>query len=219
MAQATFNVLVSADDGTTEATGATYPPAGAPVASSGGANCFIVKKLSATVYTIDVALVRFDTSSLPNDATITAATLRVWVNTRADQDGRDLTMEWYDAGATIGAEDYTDVVGTNAHAGTSLSAITAGADRDFDLENVSNVSLTAYTGLRLHISGGAPTLINDLNFAAIDHATLPEPRLIVTYDHVSDNTLPAIQSRVPMPMMYVPDQDRIMRMHGRTLGS
>ncbi len=31
--------------------------------------------------------------------------------------------------------------------------------------------------------------------------------------------LPAIQSRVPMPMMYVPDQDRIMRMHGRTLGS
>ncbi len=32
-------------------------------------------------------------------------------------------------------------------------------------------------------------------------------------------TLPAIQSRVPMPMLRVPDQDRIMRMHGRTLGS
>jgi len=36
---------------------------------------------------------------------------------------------------------------------------------------------------------------------------------------ITDPDLPAIQSRVPMPMFAVPGEDRIMRMHGRTLGS
>lgn len=174
----TFNVAASGDDGEALGSGAGYPPS-ATLAVSANASIELQKTLGAN-YTVSVALIRFDTSSLPDDATIDSATLRIRVTATDDINSRSLTVEWYDAG-TIGTEDYTATVGTDAHAGTAIGSISGGADNDFVLVNVSNVSKTGYTGLRLHISGGAPTGGNFVFFAAFDHATLTEPRLIVEY--------------------------------------
>jgi hypothetical protein len=52
---------------------------------------------------------------------------------------------------------------------------------NFALQGVSSVSKTSYTGLRLHVDGGQPSGSNSVVYATWDHATLPEPQLVVTY--------------------------------------
>lgn len=189
-----FSIAASGDDGYVQGTDTVYPPASGSFADSGEGSLWLTKTLNAGDYTIGVVLIRWDTSSLTDDATVTAATLRIYVSSRSDANGRNLTADWYDAG-TITTADYTTTVGTNAHAGTAMSSLTESADNDLILTNVSNVSLTGYTGVRLHVSGGAPTGTTQLILPSLDHATLTEPRLIVTY---TDNEPPP-----PTPKLFV----------------
>lgn len=181
----TFNVAASGDDGYAErGQQPEYPPP-----SGIGDNFNIIETLDAVHkifddvnYTIRVALMRWDTSSIPNDATITSAVVRLRiVGTAVSDDARDFVAEYYDAG-TIDMGDYTDTVTSDAHAGTAIESITVNADNDFALTNLENISKTGITGLRWHVSGDdPPTLLNDLIWASFDHATLAAPRLLVDY--------------------------------------
>lgn len=175
----TFNVSASGDDGSVFASDASYPP-GADSAGTASQSTLTRRTFSGALFSVEVVLVRWDTSSLPDAATVDAATFRPRVIATGDADGRSFTAEWYEAG-TIGTEDYTSTAGTDAHAGTLIGELLQGGDNDFALANVSNVSLTGYTGLRLHISGGQPTGNNFIEFATFDNETLTEPRLIVDY--------------------------------------
>lgn len=177
----TFNIAASGDDGYAAGTGsASYPPASGTESNTSDNAVAAWKRFDGSFYNVYAGLIRWDTSSIPNDAVIESVTLRIHVVSKANDDTRSFALEWYDSG-TIGTEDYTSTVGTNAHAGTAIASITSGADNDFALINVSNVNKTGYTGLRCHVSGGTPTGSNLVEFAALDHTTLVEPRLIVTY--------------------------------------
>ena len=46
-------------------------------------------------YEVRVGLLRFDTSALPDNATVTGATLKLYVTSAASADGRSLVGEWY----------------------------------------------------------------------------------------------------------------------------
>jgi hypothetical protein len=184
MPQTTFNVAASGDDGIVQRVGASYPPTGAYTVSTTGGDFegLALKSLVAgPEYRVLVGLVRWDTSSLPADATVTAASFRWWQVAKASADTRSLAAEWY-AGSNwpIDEADWTSTVGTDAHAGTLINDFITNADNDIVLTNLSNVSKTGYTGLRLHVTGATPSGENYLAYSPFD-GTFTEPRLIVDY--------------------------------------
>ena len=125
---------------------------------------------------------RFDTSSLPDNATVTSVKLRLFVTAKTDANNRNLVGEWYDAGSwPIDAGDWALTIPTSALPGADISAIAAGASNEFTLTNPASVSLTGLTGLRLQVDGGAPSGDNYVQIAALEHTSQPEPQLIVTY--------------------------------------
>lgn len=182
MPTATFSILDGGDDGYASGQNAAYPPPDWGSTNTTGTTILVQKSLAGN-YLLNVGLLRFDTSSLPNAAVVTGATLRLRGSSKSDADGRSLTAEWYlPTFLPQPDDDYTTTVGADAHAGTSISALVTGADGDLALINVENINKAGLTGLRLHISGGAPTGDNFYLFASFNHATLAEPRLIVDYE-------------------------------------
>lgn len=115
-------------------------------------------------YFVSVAMMRFDTSSLPDSAQIASVTLRLsGLNAVEYTTGRNLTFEWQSWSPPFGVEaDWTATEGGNANAGIPLSALplpanAAGAWTEIPLANANaNVSRTSYTYIKGHISGGAP---------------------------------------------------------------
>src|SRR5581483_2468482 len=113
---------LSADDGDVGArspvTGG-WPPSGAPAANTTGKYFTVGKRNVFGDYQAFGGLVRFDTSSLPDNAQITGATLTLYVNGKANADNRNLIGSWYDtANWPIDAADYAADVGTTALAGS-----------------------------------------------------------------------------------------------------
>ena len=79
-------------------------------------------------YSVLAALLRFDTSSLPDGATITAATLKLHVTAKTDADNRSLVGEWYPSSNwPIDAADYTLNSSANALTGADITQISTGA--------------------------------------------------------------------------------------------
>lgn len=198
MTQVTFSVEASEDDGRVLSSDTMYPPLATPIAAvdSGIDGPYKIFYVGPNLYEIRVFLMRWDTSTLPDDAEILAATLRVHISNTIDTDSRSLTAEWYEAG-TIGEEDWTSTVGTSAHSGIPLSGIPDGPDYDLALQNPSNINLSGYTGLRLHISGADPTGQNVVGIVTWDDTLNTGPRLIVEYvaPDSPDNNAPIIAGR------------------------
>ncbi len=179
----TFTVAAAADSQYVRKTGAAYPPTSA-MARSGttDANVSAVRELNAGVYAVNCGLLRWDTSSLPDDVVVTAPTIRVITVARDDADARNITADWYqwDGASTT---DYSETSQTGALAASDLTLIsaTAGVSNDIVLDNATGVSLTGITRVRLHLSGDVPLARNRAVFASEAHATYTAPQLIVPY--------------------------------------
>lgn len=163
--------------GSTQTT--TYPPtfnqcfpADTVVAAS--------RNLNGGKYMVNDGLLQWDTSSLPDTATVTSASLRVYVLVRDSINARDFQGEWYNWGATCDGADWTATAASTAFT-TPIIGLTLNADNDVPLSAVTNVNLAGRTALRLHVSGGVPTGLNRVLFADYEHATQPGPRLVVCY--------------------------------------
>jgi hypothetical protein len=181
----TFSVSAGGDDGDVAARAPTsggYPPSGTPAAYDLGTVFTAGRRLAFGEFQVLNGLLRFDTSALPDGATITAATLKLYVTGKTDADNRSLVSEWYPASNwPIDAADYTATAGTSALAGTDITTISTGAVNSFDLTGLTAVSTTGYTSLRLNISGGQPTGDNYLQFAALENANAPAAQLVVSW--------------------------------------
>ena len=142
----------------------------------------MARRLTPNGYDVYAGLLRFDTSAIPDDATVTGVTFRAQVMGKVSADGRNLVGEWYDpAGWPIDAGDYALNSSAMALAAMSIAQIVAGAQNDFPLAAPASLSKTGLTALRLFVDGGQPTGDNYVQFASYDHATLTEPQLVVTY--------------------------------------
>jgi hypothetical protein len=181
MAQQTFQVAAGGDDGFAESTfPASYPPAYLQhQMAQTTLDCS--RAFSGGGYWANIPLLRFDTSTLPDNATITAATLQIQTTaTPSNPDSRSLTASWNSWNGT--SSDYSTTAQTDALAGLALSSIGAAGIKNIPLDNVTGVSKTGTTYLKLFISGGQPTGVNNLTIASFEHATAQEARLIVDYD-------------------------------------
>jgi hypothetical protein len=178
----TFNLAASGDDGDLRLTGAGYPPVGTVAASSSGNFVTAGRRFVFGGYDVFNGLMRFDTSAIPDGATVTGATLRLQVTGKQNADARNLVAEWYDgANWPIDAGDYALGSSANALAGSAIAQIVVGSQNDFALSGLGSLSKTGFSGLRLQVDGGQPSGDNYVQIASFDHATLPEPRLVVTY--------------------------------------
>lgn len=175
-----FKVILSADDGKVEGTDTSYAPA-TGTATTNGATIAVTRSLVGSDYTVGVGLLRFDTASIPDDADIISAKLRLYVTATGDTDSRSLSAEWYaTSNWPIAANDYTSTAASDAHTGTTIASLTTSAYNELTLTALTNISKTGYTGLRLHISGTAPTGANSVTFNGLDNDVLT-PELSVTY--------------------------------------
>ena len=189
MAVTTFSVAASGDDGFFDHWDATaptdYPPTeNIETWAANEAQTFLrANKWDNGESGIQVPLLRFDTSSLADGATVTQAVLKIYVQAIDDNDNRSLNVEWYTPSAwpPVDASDFAVSVGSTAGA-FDITGLTSSAVNNLTLSSPASVNLTGYTTLRLGISGGAPVGQARVDFASLDHPTDPEPQLEVTYD-------------------------------------
>ena len=181
----TFSVVADGDDG--DVTSANpfsqgYPPGGSAAPNASGSVLTAGRRAAFGDFEVNVGLVRFDTSGLPDGATVTSATLKVFVTATRDDDNRDLVGEWYGASSwPIDAGDYSLSSTGSALAGSDITALVKNDVNSFVLSGLSSVSTTGSTGLRLHVSGGQPAGDNYVQLAALENPSKPEPQLVVSY--------------------------------------
>jgi glucose/arabinose dehydrogenase/PKD repeat protein len=196
----TVGVAAGGDDGDVTSAGGSYPPSGSPAANTTGTVLTAGRRFVFGGYEVLAPLLRFNTSALPDNATLTSATLRLYVTGKTDADNRNLVGEWYPSSSwPIDAADYALSSAANALAGADITPIATGKTTDFALTGLGSISKTAYSALRLHVSGGQPTGDNYVQIAAFDSTTLPEPQLIVTYTTAQApvNSTPPVVSGTP----------------------
>jgi hypothetical protein len=148
---------------------------------SAGATLTINYVYGGTTYKVDCALVRFDTSALPDTAVVSGATLKLKIAAKAQTDNLMVLMEWY-AGTNwpIGDADWS----MNP---ASAAIIWYGYIKDLPavgqwlsvplLYAATGISLTGYTGIRI-LAWGVPfaglTGDNSVSFSTQETADAPE---------------------------------------------
>jgi hypothetical protein len=141
-------------------------------------------------YRLDIAMVRFNTAALPDNAVISAATIQFqYAGVWHDSDARNLNAEYYSsANWPIDSGDWTtSEIGTTAFSLDLTSCAWAGCT--VNLSSPTTINLTGYTGFRLGISGGTPAGTNDFGFGSIDYgANYYDSILSVTYTLSSSAT-------------------------------
>lgn len=203
----------SAADGTVAKTGSSvWPPNTSAVATTNTTTNTIVRTFVAgPLYSSSIMEAAFDTSALPDTATVNSAEVQLTVGSRTDTDTLNLTGAWNNAaGPTIDAADYVDPVGTTAFsvalATLSASAISnATTATTIALSNPTSISLTGATFLQIGLSQLAanahPTGVNSLSVAMYDHTTITatRPRLNICFTATSGMGVQAIGGALPTP--------------------
>lgn len=154
-----------------------YPPGGAVQRNSnlGALDLLYTQRYYRAVYSqfwIYNTLLKFDTSTLPDSATIQSAVLKVNVKQTGNTDIRNYRGEYYVFAGTDA--DYTSDGSTGTTAFDVLLSSVHTGNNNLVLTNLGSISTTGITGFRLHITGGSPTGDNNV---AIDIF----PVLSVTY--------------------------------------
>ena len=184
----TFAVVAGGDDGINAKKGITYPPGGTVQFESSSTGILAArKKVTGTLpYQIYNGLVRWNTSSLPDQSFIDQSWVTLSVDSVNDADNRAMTADWY-ANWPIDGGDYSQSALSTANlfgaAGWDLSNIpfsVGGTANNLMLVNLMSISRTSYTGLRFHINGGQPNGSNQVRAFSIE-GTGTEPRLYVRY--------------------------------------
>jgi hypothetical protein len=191
----TFEITTGSNDGFAESTfPGTYPPVYLQhQMSQTTLDCS--RTFNGTGYWANIPLLRFDTSSLPDNAQLTGASLLVQVTGGSNDNARNLVASWNSWNGT--SADYS--VASDALAGVALSTLVSAGIKTITLDNATGVSKTGNTHLKLAVSGGQPSGFNGLTIAALEHTTAQEPRLVVGY------TLPTTHSRGPTDSLNVAD--------------
>lgn len=135
-------------------------------------------------YQRNLGIIYFDTSSLPDTATISSASLKLYGKYNPQNYGWTINFEYFGY-YSRGSDWYT----TNA-IGTSAGTKTTGQFGDaynwvtLNLSNVSNISKTSYTGFRIGYAGNyqsSPDYVDQVWYYSSGYNASYYPTLEVTY--------------------------------------
>lgn len=185
-----LNPPASADDGHITDEALSYPPDGVgAIVDTSNTRLFLRRSLSGGTYSIAVAPVRFDTSSIPDDATITLAELELFIFDALSDDDRSIVAEIF-TNFPIDESDWAGTAPGSPIAEQIVSGLTVGTYETLPLASLAVINKTGFTGFRLHVSGIEPTGENRVDVTSVD-GTDP-PRLRVTYNR--EPTAPTVTS-------------------------
>lgn len=184
----TFTITANAqDDGAqmSDASWATVVSGGGSFsARTGNATAVVVKAANFGEFYIYNALFRFDTSSLPDAAVITAARLKIYVDSANDTaDDVEYAADFYDFGGEPAVSgDWEASSSGNAIATIDPDLLTTSAVNNIDLTGLSGINKSGYTGIRIAPKDTTePTGDNFIRFAANEHGSGDPAALEVTY--------------------------------------
>jgi hypothetical protein len=187
MTNHTFSVTASGDDGFADresASAGEWPVTGGFTVTDVATTGLVRKVQFAAFSDCIVSLIRFDTSTISDNAVITGATLRLQTVAKGAATGRDIQVGYYaSSNWPIDSADWSGADNPGSDAGVfPISGFSVGVEANLALTNPQLISTTGYTGFRLSVSGAEPVLNDDhrVEWAAFDHATEPGPELIVT---------------------------------------
>lgn len=179
--KATFIVAEGTDDQQVSRVDKSYPPStGRFSREATAATVEASNSRQGSKYVVRNLLLRWDTSSIPDNVTITSATLRFFCTNANSDDSRNFVAEFWgwDGESTFdwsGTEPATPIFSV------PIANITSGAWNSVDLKNLSGIGKASWTLLRCHISGGTPTGRNHIVMSAFEDTNNPAPHLIVEY--------------------------------------
>lgn len=195
----TFDIAVDADDGYGYKIGSDWgtlnsnPYTDEPF---GDTICSTARAASGPNFYIVCGFLRFDTSSIPDDATILSASLKLYCLNKGAPDGATFGADFYDFGGEPSVEaDWETVSSGNAVSSISPGSLTTGAVNTIPLTGLTGLSKTGYTGIRIAPKeSGQPTGDNFIDFASREHATGAAPQLEVTYAVAGQHLAPSADS-------------------------
>jgi hypothetical protein len=183
----TFDIAVDADDGS------GYRQSGDWASIASGTFTDLVfgrddivsvsRTTNAGNFFISNAFLRFDTSSLPDGATITAANLKLYIDGAGAPDGATFGVDYYDFGGEPSvAADWEQTSAGDAISSISPGSLTTGVVNTLALTGLTGISKTGITGFRIAPKEStAPSGDNFIDIAAREHATGAPAQLVVTY--------------------------------------
>ena len=170
-------------NGYVRCTDASYPGAcGLTQVNVSGTTIDVKRSYTGVLYDVSHGVLTFDTSGLPDSATVQSAQILLTSFFPFDGDGRSVVMGWFDPDS----ESYETFVfnsNNDAHAGTSLSVIGDDERMAYALQNLTNVDKAGLSGLRIWINGGQPTDFNEVYYATTNSFEPPSeyPVLMIAW--------------------------------------
>lgn len=115
-------------------------------------------------YEYSNGVIRYDTSNIPDDATITAAKIVMRFAQRVDADGTfNLEGEYYDFGGKPSTSaDWVETVGSSIFTPVDLGTLATGSFFEFPLNDLSGINKSGITGFRFTLSSGTPSVGKNL---------------------------------------------------------
>lgn len=139
-------------------------------------------KAGTSAYYIHNILLLFNTGDyLPDDATVTNASLTVYQNGMVSNESRSLVGDYINYTGTDA--DYAEAVGGNALSIALNSLGTLDGWKTIPIVNVGNILTGGTTVLRLGLSGGVPSTNNYVSILTFDYSgsTSSSPYLTINY--------------------------------------
>ena len=175
----------------------------APSAEAGEVYALQNTKTPGLVFTVGRAFTLFDTSSLNNGDTVSAATYSIWFVTinNADTDSVSVITTSPASNTNLVTDDFDQAGTTKQATDVALSAITGNQYTDIALNStgLTNVSLTGISkfGMRTakDIAATQPTGVNNISQMFADTAgTANDPKLAVTHSLALETSVKSITS-------------------------
>jgi len=192
----------------------SWPPTCSPTFFSNDVNPTVAQDRPGG-YSSWQAMLRFETGGLlPDDAQVISAELEFHVISKTNTDNRALLVSWADGDSAWTTGDFMPT--GSGDAGTvPLSSLTTGEVNTVALAAPhGKVDRVGYTGLKLNVGSlpdAPPSGANRIQIAAREHATLPAPRLLITYCGAPA----AVAAAVPLEWEY--DYDDLGRLESESL--
>ena len=171
----TFTIAATADN--TSSFWAANPISGSP-SGSNGVQCWATRSPGPDN---NVCCMRWSTSSIPDGATITAVTLRLWCVSKTGS-SFSLVGGYYPTwgGGNLTSTDAIDEPSPSIFTARTIASFTTAAFNDIALTDLTGINKTGYTAIRMTMQAGSPAGTNELRFEGYNESTHP-PQLLVTY--------------------------------------
>jgi hypothetical protein len=132
----------------------SYPPAYVSSQTTGYTGIYVWKENSAGDHTGKCGFLRWDTSSIPDNATIKSATFNVYFSGWGAL-GRDCYADFWNWTPNVGLADWS--LSSNGTAG--IAAVSGPGVKTFTTSSyATGINKTGFTGVRFNISGDAPAM-------------------------------------------------------------